>query len=199
MAGQSEIPAIIRPVKDEELLELALIENIQRAQLNPVERARAYKQLHDKYQLSPEEIGKRMGEDRATVSNYLRMLSLCEFALDLVEAGELGTGHARALLGIQDEKVVISLVSRIVREGWSVRAVEAAVAKIKQSKPPVDIQKTARPAVRDVEDRLRASLGMRIAIREGRRRHSGRLVIEYQTLNEFERIVGLLGVAPESP
>ncbi|HWL93014.1 MAG TPA: ParB/RepB/Spo0J family partition protein [Phycisphaerae bacterium] len=199
LAGLQEIQAIVRTVPDHELLELALVENIQRADLDPVERARGYRLLIEKYQLTHDQIAGKMGEDRATVSNYLRILSLDAFILDALSAGELATGHAKALLAISDEKSRNLVAKQAIAEGWSVRRLEAEAAG--RSKPPkVDIQKNdKRPAVADLEERLRQSLGARVTIREGRRRHSGRLTIEYNGLDDFERILRRLGIEDDKP
>lgn len=199
IAGLDSLPAVIRPAKDEDLLELALVENIQRENLNPVEKAQAYKNLHVRYGLSHDEIGKRMGEDRATVSNYIRMLDLNQDVLVLLSRGSLGTGHAKALLAITDKKSQLSLAQKIVGEGWSVRQVEAAVAQLRkdgESARAIEA-KPARPAVNDMEQRLSQAVGTRVRIQEGRRRHSGRITIEYYTLDDFDRIVALFGVVRE--
>lgn len=199
IAGLDSLPAVIRPAKDEDLLELALVENIQRENLNPVEKAQAYKNLHVRYSLSHDEIGKRMGEDRATVSNYIRLLDLHQDVLALLSRGSLGTGHAKALLAITDKQSHLSLAQKIVSEGWSVRQVEAAVAQLRkdgESARAIEA-KPARPAVNDMEQRLSQAVGTRVRIKEGRRRHSGRITIEYYTLDDFDRIVALFGVVRE--
>lgn len=199
IAGLDSLPAVIRPAKDEDLLELALVENIQRENLNPVEKAQAYKNLHVRYGLSHDEIGKRMGEDRATVSNYIRLLDLHQDVLALLSRGSLGTGHAKALLAITDKQSHLSLAQKIVSEGWSVRQVEAAVAQLRkdgESARAIEA-KPARPAVNDMEQRLSQAVGTRVRIKEGRRRHSGRITIEYYTLDDFDRIVALFGVVRE--
>jgi ParB family chromosome partitioning protein len=198
-AGLESIPAIVRAVKDEDLLELALIENVQRADLNPIERARAYKSLQDRYELSHDEIGRRMGEDRPTVSNYIRLLELCEGVLEIVAAGELGVGHAKALLGISDRNIQLRCAEQAVREGWSVRQTEAAASATKAGgKADPAPFKDVRPSVRDMEEQLTRSLGRRVTIKEGRKRHTGRLVLEYYSLEDFDRLVGMLGVQQES-
>ncbi len=196
LAGLKEIPAVIRTVADDQLLELALIENIQRADLNPVERARGYKQLADKYGLTHDQVAERMGEDRATVTNYIRLLGLGDDLLDLVSAGALSTGHAKALLGIGDISSRKSLAIRAAEEGWSVRRIEFEAAKAK--KPDAFGGSPAkRPAVVDLEERLRAELGSRVHIKEGRKRHTGKLILEYFSLDDFERIMKRLGVDVE--
>ncbi len=200
LAGLDQIPAIIRPTPDERLLELALIENIQRADLNAVERARAYKLLQDRYSLSHDEIGRRLGEDRATVANYIRLLGLPAEVLDLVATGELSAGHARALLAIPDKTVLLSLARRTIAERWSVRRVEqeAAAAQPGDRPLPGRSETDKRAAIRDMEEQLTASLGLRVTIKEGRKRHTGRLTIDYYSLDDFERVARLLGVEPES-
>jgi ParB family chromosome partitioning protein len=194
IAGLLELPAIVRSTGDGELLELALIENIQRTDLNAVERARAYRVLHETHGLSHEEIARRMGEDRATVSNYIRLLSLPEEILDMLVDSQLSMGHARALLGCIDLKTQLSLASKSVSGGWSVRRVEQEIAGAAGAADPATAQREVRPAVRDLEERLSASVGAKVHINEGRRRHSGRIVIEYASLDEFQRIAAMLGV-----
>ncbi len=197
IAGVKELPAIVRAAKDDELLELALIENVQRSDLNAVERARAYRSLHERYGLQHEEIGRRMGEDRATVSNYLRILSLHEHVLAMVASDMLGVGHAKALLGISDTSNQVKLAERAVQEGWSVRQLEKAVADSRKGNKPPPEPRVARPAVQDLEQRLSAVVGTRVQIKEGRKRHAGRMVIDYYSLDDFQRIVARLGLVDE--
>lgn len=196
LAGLKEIPAVIRVVADDQLLELALIENVQRADLNAVERARAYKLLADKYGLTHEQVAERMGEDRATVSNYIRLLGLGDDLLEYLADGRLSNGHAKALLSIQDVQNRKLLAIKAAEEGWSVRRLEFEATKARQPdafKP----QETKRPVVADLEERLKASLGARVSIKEGRKKHTGRLVLEYYSLDDFERIMNRLGVDVE--
>lgn len=200
-AGLVEMPAIVRSVRDDEMLELALIENLQRSDLNPVDRARAYKTMQERGRLSHDQIAERVGDDRATVTNYLRLLALPSAVLDMLVAGSLGTGHAKAILGVENSQLQTSIADRVVRDGLSVRQVEAIVAKLRpgakaNDSPP---EKPTRPAVVDLERKLTGSLGTKVQIREGRKRHTGRIVIEYYTLDDFERVVTRLGMAAETP
>ncbi len=199
IAGLAEIPAIIKSIPDDRLLELALIENVQRADLNPIERARGYRTLHDSHGLSHDQIAKKMGEDRATVTNYLRLLSLCDDALAMIAGGSLSTGHGKALLAVSDPMAQSKAASTAAKEGWSVRRLEAS---IRTARSPDDRPKKTdgrRPAVQDMEQRLSAALGVRVTVKEGRKRHSGKITIEYYSLDDFERFVSLLGVSQESP
>lgn len=200
IAGMDSIPAIIRGVRDDDLLELALIENIHRSDLNPIDRARAYRTLHERNGLSHDEIAKRMGEDRATVSNYLRILELRDDILAMVVTGELGIGHAKALLGTKDLNIRLRLAQQAVRDGWSVRQMESAIAEKRGGgeKPSTSQTREARPTVRDMEERLTKLLGRRVMIKEGRKRHTGRLTLEYYSLEDFDQLVAALGVPHES-
>lgn len=194
LAGLSVIPALIRAVADEHLLELALIENVQRADLNPIERAQAYRQLIEKYKLTHDEVARRTGEDRATVSNLLRILYLGDFERSAIAEGLLTLGHAKALLSIEDPLLRERTARHAIAEGWSVRRLEQLGGQARKAEPVV---KEKRPVVASLEDRLRAALGVRVSIRESRRRHAGKIVIEYGDLKEFERIVRQIGVEPE--
>jgi ParB family chromosome partitioning protein len=197
LAGLKSIPVVVRPLADDELLEVALIENVQRENLNPVDKAKAYRQLSQKHGLSHDEIANRMGEDRTSVSNTIRILGLSDACLDLLAAGELSVGHAKALLSVATPASQIKLAERAVTEGWSVRRTEKEVATNQPAtdpKGPTDKTPPARPAVREMQDRLAESLGTKVQIREGRRRHSGRIVIEYYNLEDFERILRAIGV-----
>lgn len=195
LAGLDSIPAVVRPVKDDDMLELALIENIQRENLNPVERALAYRNLNTRHGLNHDEIALRMGEDRATVANYIRLLDLHPDVLGLLSRGEISMGHARALLSINDKSGQLSMAAKITGEGWSVRQTEAAIRKATENvanMPPKEVK--TRAAVADMERRLTDALGMRVTIKEGRRRHTGKITIEYYSLDDFDRVTGRLGV-----
>jgi len=197
IAGLRELPAIVRGTKDGELLELALVENIQRADLNPIDRARGYRALQDRFGLSHDEIAGRMGEDRTTVTNYLRLLELPEEVLEMLAGGSLSTGHAKALLGITDDQARTSFALKARDEGWSVRRLEKVVAAAKTTEDAGKAGRQVRPAVRDLEELLSIALGTRVEIREGRRRHTGRIVIQYTNLDDFQRIASKLGVVED--
>lgn len=199
IAGLNEIPAIVRSIPDNSLLELALIENVQRADLNPIERARAYRALHDRHDLSHDQIATKMGEDRATVTNYIRLLGLCDDAIAMIANGSLSTGHGKVLLAVSDPKAQSAAASTAAKEGWSVRRLEASIRKPGSSQERTATNKGGRPAVREIEQRLTAALGVRVTVKEGRKQHTGTITIEYYSLDDFERIASLLGVSREDP
>src|SRR6185295_16103388 len=130
LAGLSRVPAIVRDIPDENLLELALIENIQRAELNPVEEANAYKRLIDSLGLTQDEVARRVGRDRSFVTNYLRVLKLPRDIQELIEAEKVSFGHARALLGVGDPMMQRRLAQKIVKNHWSVREPESRVRNL---------------------------------------------------------------------
>ena len=138
-----------------------------------------------------------MGGDRATVSNYIRLLGLCEEAVEAIARGELGPGHGKVLLGMSDPKAQSELARRAIHEHWSVRQLEASIRSARPSGPDPK-QRSVRPAVIEMERRLSAAAGTRVTIREGRRRHTGKILIEYYRLDDFERIMAMLGVPVES-
>lgn len=197
LAGLKAIPVVVRAIDDEELLEVALVENVQRENLNPVEKARAYRQLSQKHGLSHDDIASRMGEDRTSVSNTIRLLGLSDPCLDLLSEGSLSVGHAKVLLSVPEHTRQIKLANQVIREGWSVRRTEKEAAAsnqsenlgAKQGKKP-----SIRPAVREMQEQLATALGTKVQIREGRRKHSGRIMIEYYNLDDFERILRAAGV-----
>jgi len=202
LAGLADIPVIVRNVRDDDMLELALIENVQREDLNPIEKARGYRTLVQKYGLSHDDVAVRMGEDRSSVANTIRILGLADGCLKLIASGELSVGHGKVLLGVADSAEQTALADRIVAQGWSVRRTETEVSDVREAasptaKPPT--RRESRPAVTEMEEVLSSLLGTRVSIREGRRRHSGKITIEYYNLDDFERITTALGVDPETP
>lgn len=190
LAGLDRIPAIVRRYTDDEVLVLSLVENVQRADLNPIDKALAYKRLTAHLGATHEDVARRLGLDRSTVTNMIRLLELPDEVRDLVRKGAMGMGHARALLAVPDDVDRLGLAERIVREDLSVRAVEAlargggGVAPRRRANP----RKT--PQVAALEDELRSILGTKVSIQD--RRGRGRIRVEYYSPAEFERILGLL-------
>jgi ParB family chromosome partitioning protein len=200
IAGLKSIPAVVRQAADGELLELALIENLQREDLNALERARAYLELKTRLNIDNNGLAARIGEDRTTVANYLRILDLSDDILDLLVAGTIEMGHARALLGLPDPKSRSALARKIADEGWPVRRVEQHIREQAARKPSQPAGEAApRPAISDLEQRLSETLGLRVRIRERSRKNTGRIIIEYYSLDDFEYVTSRLGLKPEAP
>lgn len=190
MADVRQIPAVVREVSDRDMLRLGLIENIQRADLNPIETAEAYQQLIEEFDWTQEQLADEVGKQRATVANLLRLLKLEPHVRALVAEGKLSPGHAKVLLGVASPAHQLALANRAVRDGLSVRAVEALAAAAKSSKPAATA-KSPDPNIVSLEDRLRRKLGTKVHVKQqpgGR----GRIEIEYYSLDEFERLLAML-------
>lgn len=197
LAKLETLPAIVRETTDNELLELALIENVQREDLNAIERAQAYLNLARQFQLTHDEIARRLGEDRSNVSNYIRLLDLDDDILDFVRKGRLTMGHARSLLAVADTARRSNLARQAADEGWSVRAMEEQVKAVSGQSTVARAAAKAvmsRPLIADWERRLSEALGLRVRIVEGRRQNAGRVIIEYHGVDDFDRVTGRLGV-----
>jgi ParB family transcriptional regulator, chromosome partitioning protein len=199
LAGIDIIPAIVRETSDDELLRNALIENLHREQLNPLEEAAAYQQLLDDFSATHEDLARRIGRSRPHISNTIRLLSLPPAVQKRVAAGVLSAGHARVLLSVEDPVAQDELAHRIVAEGLSVRAVEEIVAMgarpEKKPRRPGAATPVA-PALKDLADRLSDIFETRVKVELGQRK--GKIVVEFATLDDLERIVRSMspGVAP---
>ncbi len=196
LAGLHEVPVIVRDSSEQERLELAIVENLQREDLNPIEEARAFEGLMDLAGYTHEQLATRLGKDRSTVSNALRLLKLPQQVQDLVVEGALSMGHARALLGLSDQGDMIDLAHEAIRNRLSVRAVEAAVRSWEAEDEPeaeVDPEQRRRDViVRDLEQRLRRSLGVKVALKPNRaRKGAGKIEVPYQSLDELERLLNV--------
>lgn len=197
--GLKQIPAIVREANDREMLELALVENIFREDLNPLERAEAYRRYAEEFGLSAEDIARSLGEDRSTVTNYMRLLELPEDTKDLVSTGKLSMGHARCLLGLKTPSEITRLAKRAVEQGLSVRALERLVrerieARENASKSAPASKESKRPQIRHLEEAFVQSLGMKVEIHESRRKGNGKITIHYASLDDFDRVAERLGV-----
>jgi ParB family chromosome partitioning protein len=186
LAGLHEIPAVVREVDDRGAIAIALIENIQRENLNPMEEARALKRLVEEFEVTHEEAAHAVGRSRAAVSNLLRLLDLEEDVKDMVEHGQLEMGHARALLALTGRKQV-EAARRVVAGGLSVRATEALVKQL-QSSRPVTRKPAKNPDVLHLEARLSDTLGAQVVLLPGRN-GKGKLEIRYNSLDELDGIL----------
>lgn len=189
MAGLSEIPVIIREMTDRELVEVSLIENIQRENLNPIEEAVAFKRLLTEFQLKQEEVAERVSKSRAAVTNSMRLLKLDERVQQMMIDGQLTTGHARALLAIEDPELQFQTASRIFNEKLSVREVEKLVKNLGKKKTEKKEEDPQQKAVfQDLEERMKAALGTKVSINR-KDNQKGRIEIEYYSIEELERLM----------
>lgn len=186
---RTTIPAIVREATDQQMLELALIENIHREDLNCVDRATAYKNYQDTFRLSPDQIAERLGQDRTTVTNYLRLLGLSEPVLNLLRTGRLSMGHARAIVGLESPDEQTKLAFRCVQLGLSVRQIEGMVTRIKSPADPAGRSAQKSPNILDLELQMTRSLSAKVQIVPTRKKGSGKVVIEYHSLDDFDRIL----------
>jgi ParB family chromosome partitioning protein len=188
-AGLLKVPVVVRDIPDDRLLAVALIENIQRENLNPIEEAHAYRRLAEDHQLTQEQIADAVGKDRSSIANYVRLLKLPQEVRANVGSGVLSMGHARALLGLPDETSQLRVARDIVARHLSVRETEALV---KRASEPVTIKPAADKDVhtRAAEERLRFALGTRVRI--VRKRKGGQIEIEFGTEEELQRVFEML-------
>jgi ParB family chromosome partitioning protein len=188
-AGLATVPVVVREVPDDELLELALVENIQRQELTPLEEAQAFQRLQAEFHLTQDEIARRVGRDRSTVANTLRLLRLPRELRDLVAAGRLDAGHARALLALSRAEEQVELGREAARKGLSVREVERRVALVRAPRGGSGgSRKDAN--TRAAEERLKAALGTRVELQ--RRGRGGTLRIAFNSEAELQRLFDLL-------
>ncbi len=189
-AGLRRVPAILRQANDRQLLELALIENIQRADLNPLEEAEAYKQLSEEFGLSHEEIGRQVGKSRVAVTNTLRLLNLTERTRQALLEKKITEGHARALLGLSGEEAQDAALQTVLSLRLTVRQTEELVRKLNGERPPAKEKPEPSPEVAALEDRLRASLGTKVTLKHGR--NGGRITIHYYSDEELDALLDRL-------
>lgn len=196
MAGLKEVPVIVREYNKQQSVEIALIENVQRADLNPIEEALAYQQLMQEFGLKQEEIALRVSKNRATITNSIRLLKLAEPVQQLLISGEISSGHARALLGLEDKEQQIALASQIIEKGLNVRQIEKLVKMM--TKPQKDEkekeeseEKDLSFIFRDLEEKMKGIMGTKVMIHQ-KDKNKGRIEIEYYSASELERIVELI-------
>ena len=201
-AGLKTVPAIVRQASDEQILEWALIENIQREDLNAVERAQAFRDVIDRFELTQAQLAERLGTSRETVANYLRVLDLCDDVQKLLLAGRLTFGHARALAGLAGQADrQLALAKRVIKDQLSVRQLEGLLAADptrQESQPAKRPARTKPPYISDLEQQLTQQIGTRVTISPGKSKHTGKMTIEYYSLEDFDRILSTLGASVDS-
>src|SRR5580692_4554201 len=194
-ANKTTIPAIVRQVSDEQTLEMTIVENLQRADLNPMEQARAYQRLSHDFKLTQEQMAQRTGKERASVSNFLRLLRLPESVQQKVESGDLSFGHARTLLALTTPESITSAAQKIIALSMSVRQTESYIQGLLN--PEEKQKKTDKaadlidPNVREAQDRIQRTLGLKVHIED--KKGKGRVIIEYSGLEDFDSILTALG------
>ncbi len=194
--GWKEVPATIREVDDRTLLVLALVENLQRAELSALEEAEGFKRLADEFNLNQQEIAEVVGKDRSTIANSMRLLQLPASVRQLLSEGKLTAGHARAILGLQNDRKMADLARDAVEYGWSVREVEAQVQRIKP--PKARKQRAEKPrdaAEKALEDELQTVFGTAVRIRKSRG-NRGKIEIPFYGNEDFERVFELMTGRP---
>jgi ParB family transcriptional regulator, chromosome partitioning protein len=184
--GLLRVPALVREVSNEKLLEVSLIENIQRENLNPIEEARAYHRLAHEFGLTQEEVAQRTGKERSTVANFLRLLKLPKDIQQMIQEGILSMGHARALLGLESHTQQREIAEKASAQGWSVRQLERSIAAGKKTKPKTNAPTPLDPNVRAALEHLERVLGTRVRIVENGPR--GRIEIEYYSQEDLHRL-----------
>jgi len=189
--GLAEVPVVIRDATDEEMLELALVENLQREDLDPIEKAMSFRAYLSRAGKTQESAAARLGLDRSTIANMIRLLELPDPVQQMVRAGLVAMGHARAILSLTDAKRQTALAERVAREGLSVRHVERLVATQAPTRRKAKPQAKAA-GVRDLESRLREALGTKVTIEEGAKPGTGRIVIEFYSSDDVDRILSRL-------
>lgn len=189
LAGLKTIPALVKEATKRELLEMALIENIQREDLNPLEAAEAYKRLQDEFKLTQDDLAKRVGKERSTVTNFLRILGLPKEVKQEIATGAISMGHAKALLSLERVRDQLRAASLIVRKGLSVREAEAIATRLKA--PPKEKKVRQNHELKAVAEKLTKSLGTKVSISAKSR--GGRIVIEYYSADDLDRILEKIG------
>jgi len=184
-AGLRKIPVLIRNIPKEQQLEVSLVENLQREELNPIEIARAYERLTEELGYTQEEVGEKVGKDRASVANFLRLLKLPSEIQESIQDGKISMGHAKILLSVEDSKAQLDLVKRIVQKGLSVRATENLVAKFNKQLSP-SRKRNPDPNLEAVQEELLKALGTKVAISGNQKK--GIINIFYYSLDELNRI-----------
>lgn len=188
LAGIKQIPALIKDVSSQDAIEIALIENIQREELNAIETAGAFQRLIEEYNLTQDELSTRVGKDRATIANYLRILKLPDEIKNYINEGSISIGHAKALLTIDDKQGQLRAAKEIIKRGLSVREAENLCKRLSQ--PQLKKEKEKEPEVVELENRLKQALGTKVKI--DHKGNKGKIEIQYYSLDELDRLLEIL-------
>lgn len=195
LAGLASIPAILREVDSFTQAQMALVENVQRENLNPIDRAQAYRTLMSQLGLTQAELASRVGEDRSTIANHLRLLDLAESVQAMISDGRMSLGHAKILAGVSDQAEQNRLANLVVNQGLSVRNLERLLQEsTSRTTPPTAPVLASSAHYQDLEKSLSRQLGLRVQLRAGAKKGRGKLILHYGTLDQFDELLGRLGV-----
>ncbi|EGM51969.1 ParB/RepB/Spo0J family partition protein [Ligilactobacillus salivarius] len=196
LAKKTEIPAIIREFNEEQMMEVAVLENLQREDLTPLEEAEAYNTLMEKLNLTQTQVSERLGKSRPYIANYLRLLGLPGKVKLMLQDGSLSMGQARTLLAVKDEQKLIELAEKTVKEGLTVRQLEQLVAQI-NGKKPKKAKKQANPYelyIKQTENLLQEKFGTKVAVKSNAKSGKGKIEIDYLSIDDFNRIMDILKI-----
>ena len=197
LAKQSTIPAIVRTMSDEQMMEIAVLENLQREDLTPLEEAQAYQTLMEKLSLTQAQVAAKLGKSRPYIANYLRLLGLPAPIKEALNAGKPSMGQARTILGLKNKRQLTQLANRAVKQNLTVRQLEKIVAQMNGTVKEKDQHKRQRKPVyiREAEDQLQSKFGTKVAVSQSRKRGSGKIEIPYSSNDDLTRILELLDIS----
>ena len=195
LAGKDSIPAIVRAINDEQMMEVAVLENLQREDLSPLEEAEAYSTLMKNLKITQSELSKRLGKSRPYIANYLRLLDLPREVKTLVQEGKLSMGQARTLLALKDKDKLVELAKKTVKENYTVRQLEQIVNDMNgKKKVKKDRKKKLSPYLLQSQDRLQEKFGTKVAIKANEKTGKGKIEINYLSTEDFNRILDVLNI-----
>lgn len=192
LLGLKEVPAIIMDLTDKDILEISLIENIQRQDLNPIEEALAYKRLIDTFKLTQDELGKRIGKSRVSITNLIRLINLSEAVQQYLIDGVITEGHGRVLLSISDERLQEEIARKVIDEKLSVRELEALIKSISRESKDVERKRENNPYYKDVTEKLQNYFGTKVSI--SNKNNKGKIEIEYYSDEDLQRILEIINI-----
>jgi ParB family chromosome partitioning protein len=192
LAGLKKIPVIEKEMTEKDVMEVSLIENLQREDLNPIEEALAYKKLLDEFKLTQEDIAVRIGKSRSAIANSLRLLNLDKRIINYIIDGTLSEGHGKILAGIEDLELQYDIAKKIIDEGLNVRQTESLIKNLNSRKEKTKQKPKKELYIKDLESRLKAVLGTKVTINKGRKK--GKIEIEYYSEEDLQRIINMLNV-----
>lgn len=197
LAKKETIPAIVKEFNEEQMMEIAVLENLQREDLTPLEEAQAYSTLMERLNLTQVQVSERLGKSRPYIANYLRLLGLPNEVKQMLQNGELSMGQARTLLALKDKDKVVDVAKKTIAENLTVRQLEQLVAKLNHAEPKVEKrvkQSEFSPFYKQTEDLLQAKFGTKVIVKEGAKQGKGKIEIDYSNIEDFNRILEILNI-----